>query len=683
MLDFAIEPGCPDRLGAHGAKDGAHFALFSAHAEAVELCLFSEHTAHETARLMLPARTGDVWHGFVPGLKVGQIYGYRVHGPYAPERGHRFNPAKLLIDPYAHVLDRSFVLNQAHFGFSGDPMHADAIDSTDSAPFTPKGVVTGETEAGVAVSPSLPWDDMVIYEVHVRGMTMLCEDVAEPLRGTLAGLAEPGVIGHLRALGITAVELLPIHPIADEPHLVRQGLRNYWGYNPINFFALEPRYVGGADPFGEFRAFVRAYHEAGIEIILDVVFNHSGEGDMFGPTFAFRGIDNASYYALTPDEPRRYENYSGCGNVLNAAHPYMRRMVLDSLMHWAGLGVDGFRFDLASTLGRNDQGAFGPGFFSEIAAHPILSRLKLIAEPWDAYPGGYQLGGYPAPWREWNDKFRDGMRRFWRGNDGQLPDLARRLSGSSDIMAAERGPLANINFVTAHDGFTLQDLVSYASKHNEANGENNADGTNQNDSFNCGVEGETGDESVRRLRARQKRNLMASLLLSQGVPMIAAGDELGRSQRGNNNAYCQDNEISWLDWSLADPADQDFLAFVQRTIALRQSHPAFRRDSFFTGQPDGDGLTKDVVWFRADGREMDISAWHDAALRSLGCMFGTPRVMLLVNSASEEVGFALPAGRWRVLLDTACEDGVAHISPQQAIYSVSPYSLILLEHEVV
>ncbi len=670
-------------LGAVPTGSGTNFALFSAHADGVDVCLFDEEN-RETARFGL-TRNGDIWRAFVPDVGVGQRYGYRVYGPYDPAKGHRFNPHKLLIDPYAKALDRSFVLAASHFGYRfGEGDEGPGFDTQDSAPHTPKGIVLA-AEHENSNQLRIPWRDSLIYELHVRGFTIAREDIAQELRGTLSGLGAPPVIAHLKALGVTAVELLPIHPIADEQRLVRQGLRNYWGYNPINFFALEPRYAPGG--LAEFHRFAEALHEAGIEIILDVVFNHTGEGDALGPTVSFRGIDNASYYTLAGEGSRDYVNYTGCGNTLNAAHPQVRRMLLDSLRHWASLGVDGFRFDLASTLGRED-GVFrtGAAFLDALTADPVLSRVKLIAEPWDATGEGYRLGGFPPPFAEWNDRFRNTVRRFWRGEAGIVPDLAKRLTGSSDVMGG-RGPLANVNFVTAHDGFTLHDLVSYAEKHNWANGENNADGSNENFGANFGIEGPTDDSWIREMRYRTKRNLMATLLLSLGVPMLTAGDELGRSQGGNNNAYCQDNETGWLGWRL-DADDTAFLGFVQRLTALRASHAVFGRERFFHGEAEGARGLKDIAWLKPDGSEMQYGDWHDGNIRAFGCSFGgtdaktgPARYLLALNADEWTVRFHLPereGGPWTRLLDTVKPDGGAEIAmPRSAAYDLAPRTLAL------
>lgn len=692
MRGLVVEPGEPEPLGATCSASGVNFALFSAHAEKIELCLFDERGEHEIARLPLSERTGEIWHGHVRGLRARQRYGYRVYGPYAPARGHRFNPHKLLIDPYARALDRPLELRQAQFGYRlDDPLGDLSFDERDDADTMPKCVVArgGDPRfAADARRPDTLWRDTVIYELHVRGMTMRREDLPAALRGTFGGLAAPQTIAHLRALGVTAVELMPIHPAADDRHLGPLGLRNYWGYNPVAMFAVERRYAQ-TDPVGELRGMIRALHDAGIEVILDVVFNHSGEGDEFGPTLSFRGIDNASYYRLDREDPRRYVNHSGCGNTLNAEHPRVHALVLDCLRYWTRLGIDGFRFDLAVALGRKG-GSFEPDapLLAAIAKDPVLSGAKLIAEPWDAGGDGNQFGRFPSPFAEWNDRFRDTVRRFWRGDAGQARDLATRLAGSSDVLAG-RGPLSGINYVTSHDGFTLQDLVSYSRKHNLANGEENADGANENFSWNCGVEGPSEDGAVRAQRYRQKRNLLATLLLSLGVPMILAGDEFGRSQCGNNNAYCQDNETSWLDWRALEDEDAAFLSFVRRAIALRRAHPSLRRPTFLTGRPTGPSALEDVVWLRPDGDKMAASDWENAELRSFGCTFDAAdapsiagRYALLVNAARDAVEFALPAehgGPWRGLLDTASADGsTERLVPRGAVQELPAYSLRFL-----
>ena len=696
MRNLVVEPGQAEPLGAICDAQGVNFALFSAHAEKVELCLFDARGERELARLPLTARTDDVWHGHVRELRPGQRYGYRVYGPYAPQHGHRFNPHKLLIDPYAYALDRFFELRKSVFGYRfGDPAGDLTFDDRDDACDMPKCIVMDShaiMPLDTGPRPNVSWRNAVIYELHVRGMTKLRTDLPAPLRGKLMGLAAPPIVAHLRALGITSVEIMPIQVIADEPHLIPRGLRNYWGYNSIAFFAVEPRYAQ-ADGIAELRTVIRTLHDVGIEVILDVVFNHSGEGDELGPTLSFRGIDNASYYCLDPDDRRRYVNYSGCGNTLNIEHPRVRSLVIDALRYWAAIGVDGFRFDLAVALARED-GKFKPdaAILTAIGCDPILSRRKLIVEPWDVRPDGYQLGRFPPPFVNWNGRFRDTVRRFWRGDPGQAADLATRLTGSSDALG-ERGPLTGINYVTSHDGFRLQDLVSYNGKHNLANGEGNADGNAENFSWNCGEEGATADEAIRLLRQRQKRNLIATLLLSLGVPMITAGDELGHSQSGNNNAYCQDNATSWIDWPPLAGKDQAFLRFVQRAIALRRAHPALCRQAFFTGVPTEPDTLKDIVWLRPDGGEMRPGDWANAELRSFGCTFdaadaaaGPRRYALLINGTPHATMFTLPpeyGDAWRGLLDTASEDGSSEsVVPAGTPWALSPRSLLLLASDI-
>ena len=629
--------GTADRLGATPDEKGVNFALFSAHAEKVELCLFDG--AGERKRLALPARTGDIWHGHLAGAQPGLRYGYRVYGPYDPANGHRFNPHKLLIDPCARALTASFEWNDLHCGYTvGDPRGDLSFDDRDNAHMMAKSIVVDS----LAPSPAAvrPRSD-VIYELHVRGMTMRHSGVPERLRGTMSGLAHPSVLRHLRDLGIGWVELMPVAPSAMNRRLATAGLRNYWGYNPINFFAVEPRYLAGG-AIDEFRAAVDAFHEAGIAVILDVVFNHCGEEDEYGPTVSLRGIDNASYYRLAADK-RRYADVTGCRNTLNTAHPQVRRMVIEALRYWAEtMAVDGFRFDLAVTLGR-DGGDFSAdaALLTEIARDPVLGKLKLIAEPWDLGPDGYQLGRFPPPWSEWNDKFRDGVRRFWRGDRGSPGELATRLAGSRDMFAGRSA--AGVNFVTAHDGFALADLVSYDRKHNEANLENDADGANENWSWNCGAEGPTDDPSIRARRAQQMRNLLATLLLANGTPMLRAGDEIGHSQLGNNNAYCQDNETSWLDW---DRADSALTAFSSRLVELRRQGLAL----------DGEGA--DWQWLNADGKAMRASDWSAVDAHALMVLRagGARAVLLLLNNGSDAVRIRLPQaprGRWHVLLSTA------------------------------
>jgi isoamylase len=703
-LEFRLKEGRPYPLGATFGGQGVNFALFSAHANKVELCLFEENGLRESARLTLPERTDDVWHGYLPGAQPGLLYGYRVHGPYDPLNGHRFNPNKLLIDPYARALSGPLEWNEIHCGYIvGDPRGDLSFDGRDNAGLMPKGRV---------VEPAQAWDDdhiphtprshSVIYELNVRGYTMLHPAVGEAVRGTMAGLRHPEIIRYLRELGITAVELLPVHPFSTTRALAKNGLREFWGYNSVNFLALEPRYLAGGD-IEDFRRTVRAFHEAGIEVIMDVVFNHTGEGDELGPTFSFRGIDNASYYCLAEDR-RRYRDDTGCGNTVNVGHPRVQQMVMDSLRYWAkDMHVDGFRFDLAVSLARSDRD-FSPAaaLFACILQEPALARTKLIAEPWDLGPGGYRLGGFPSRWTEWNDKFRNDVRKFWRGDEGHVGDLAFRLSGSSDVFdLSRRKPTAGVNFVTAHDGFTLADLVSYDAKHNEANKESDLDGSNDNFSWNCGAEGPTGEPEIVRLRERQKRNLMATLLLSLGVPMIVAGDEFGRTQRGNNNAYCQDNEIGWMDWTELK-RNRNFLVFVRRLIKLRADHPVFRRSSFFLGDRTEERDIKDIIWLSPAGREMTQSDWNAPQNRCLGVRYAATSEMdtetytrrldphaflLLTNAGRQNVAFVLPdtgADRtWSRLIDTASDDDApkARFDPQSA-FRLEAHSLALFISEI-
>lgn len=627
----AVWPGSPTPLGARfrTGPDGAagtNFALWAGGAEAVEVCLFAPDGTE--TRVPLTELTHEIWHGFVPGVRPGQRYGYRVHGRWDPWTGARWNPAKLLLDPYARAVDGDFDrLPPEVYGHVRDwpDQHvADTVrDDRDSAPYVPKAVVVHDDAPGDEWAddrrPKTPWADSVIYELHVRGFTKRHPGVPEELRGTYAGLAHPAAVEHLVRLGVTAVELLPVHQFAHEDHLLRRGLRNYWGYNSIGYFAPHAAYAAtgtGGQQVGEFRRMVRALHEAGIEVILDVVYNHTAEAGELGPMLSLRGIDNRGYYRLQPDA-RRYADYTGCGNTLHVVQPQVLRLITDSLRYWVTeMGVDGFRFDLAAALARSmhDVDMLSP-FLAVIAQDPVLRRVKLIAEPWDVGSGGYQVGAFPPLWTEWNDRYRDAVRDFWRGALPDVRDLGYRLSGSSDLYAwGGRRPYASVNFVTAHDGFTLRDLVSYERKHNEANGEDNRDGTNDNRSWNCGAEGETDDEAVGALRRRQIRNVLTTLLLSTGVPMLVAGDEMGRTQGGNNNAYCQDNEIGWVDWSLLEePWARELLALSRRLLALRHAHPVLRRRAFFSGRPQGaDGL-RDLAWFTAAGAEMTEGDWYAPA----------------------------------------------------------------------
>jgi isoamylase len=649
-------------MGATVDEGGVNFAVFSAHAHLIELCLFSDDGRRETARLMMAECEGDIWHLRVEGLRAGQRYGFRAHGPYAPEEGHRFNPHKLLLDPYARAWDGRLRWSDALMGYRIGSSRADlSYDTRDSAFAVPKSVVVDERALpALPPGPGRSLADSVIYEAHVKGQTMRNPRIPTPLRGLYGGLAHPAMIDHLVKLGITAVELLPVQGFFDDRFLVAHHLRNYWGYNTMGFFVPEPRYAGRT-PRTEFREMVWRLHEAGIEVILDVVYNHTGEGDEMGPTLSFRGLDNRSYYRLAGGG-RYYANDSGTGNSLNIVHPMVLRMIMDSLRHWVTqFGVDGFRFDLATSLGR-EPGGFDPGagFFDVLRQDPVLAGVKLIAEPWDIGPGGYQLGGYPHPFAEWNDKFRDGVRRFWRGDAGLTPDLAKRLLGSAENFDHDgRGAPASVNFLTAHDGFTLQDLVSFTVKRNLANGEDNRDGHSENHSDNLGVEGPTTDPLITAARAQRKRNLMTTLMLAQGTPMMLAGDEIGHTQGGNNNAYAQDNETTWIDWAKGDGA---MIAFVSRLIALRKAHPVLRQRHFLHGRrhhPDG---LPDVIWRRADGRPPETAEWHDPAFRCL-CVelriaaeaAPTPDVIFAVFNSGAEQALVLPdtVARWRLVLDTS------------------------------
>ncbi|MFJ9405711.1 glycogen debranching protein GlgX [Streptomyces sp. NPDC101393] len=646
----AVRPGSPTPLGARyrtgpDGTAGTNFALWAGGAEAVEICLFDDE--ERETRHQLTELTHEIWHGFLPGVRPGQRYGYRVHGRWDPWTGARWNPAKLLLDPYARAVDGDFggtggtggtqqgaggpALPAEVYGHVRDWPHqqvADTVrDDRDSAPYVPKGVVVGQSPGGRAGEdaddewrddrrPKTPWPDSVLYELHVRGFTMRHPGIPERLRGTYAGLAHPAALEHLTRLGVTAVELLPVHQFAHEDHLVRRGLRNYWGYNSIGYFAPHAGYAATGtrgQQVGEFKRMVRALHAAGIEVILDVVYNHTAEAGELGPTLSLRGIDNRGYYRLQND-PRRYADYTGCGNTLHVVQPQVLRLITDSLRYWVTeMGVDGFRFDLAAALARSlhDVDMLSP-FLAVIAQDPVLRRVKLIAEPWDVGAGGYQVGAFPPLWTEWNDRYRDTVRDFWRGAQPDVRDLGYRLSGSSDLYAwGGRRPYASVNFITAHDGFTLRDLVSYENKRNTDNGEDNRDGTHDNRAWNCGAEGESDDPAVGALRRRQLRNLLTTLLLSTGVPMLVAGDEMGRTQHGNNNAYCQDNHTSWLDWSLLDdPRWRPLADLTTRLIALRRAHPVLRRRAFFSGRPQEQGGLRDLAWFTAGGTEMTEADWY-------------------------------------------------------------------------
>ncbi|WP_342643696.1 glycogen debranching protein GlgX [Rhodoligotrophos ferricapiens] len=667
-MHYGLSSGAPGPLGATFDGTGVNFALFSAHAERVELCLFDETGQQELQRITLPERTGDIWHGYLEGASAGLIYGYRVHGPYAPRQGHRFNPNKLLIDPYARALKGKLHWCDEILGYQAGRSDADlSFDPRESAPFVPKSMVVAPDLSGLAhARPGHDWIDTVIYEAHVVGLTQTHPAVAADARGSFAGVASPPIIEHLQRIGITAIELLPIQAFVYEHPVARRGMHNYWGYNTLGFFAPHVPYLGTApNPYG-FKAMVERLHEAGIEVILDVVYNHTAESEEIGPTLAYRGLDNASYYWLREDDPRYYVNVTGTGNSFNLKHPRVRGLVIDSLRYWADvMGVDGFRFDLATTLIRDgDHFATPGGFLDAIADDPVLSGLKLIAEPWDVGPGGYKVGAFPNGWAEWNDKFRDTVRAFWRGDERILPELAGRLLGSADLF--EHDPVRNctrpawtsVNFVTAHDGFTLADLVSYERKHNEANGEGNRDGTDQNYSAHYGVEGPTDDPEIRALRLRQMKNMLATLLVAQGTPMLLMGDELGRSQGGNNNAYVQDNATSWIDWpSLGDEAHA-LTAFVEQLAGLRRAHPQLRSAGFKHGAQLSNGL-RDVAWLRPDGEVMQVDHWNDPGNRSMTvmlCAENEPSLALMLNAGTDAVTFRLPGNSddvWQVLVSTA------------------------------
>jgi glycogen operon protein len=662
-LELRLEPGTPSPLGATADRRGVNFALFSANATRVELCLF-DHDGRETMRLQLPEYTDEVWHGYVAGLRQGQLYGYRVHGPYDPRAGHRFNPHKLLLDPYARLHAGRIVWDDALFGYQVAPKHASdlVMDERDSAPFMPKCVVVADTPPPKRPRPNVAWDRTVIYEAHVKGLTALHPGIPERFRGTFAGVSHPATIEHLEKLGVTTLELLPVHAFIDDRHLVDQGLSNYWGYNSIGYFAPVERYLSPGAGLSEFKEMVNALHGAGIEVILDVAYNHTAEGNELGPTLSFRGIDNASYYKLSPDA-QHYFDTTGCGNTLNVGHPRVLQLVMDSLRYWVKTcGVDGFRFDLATALAR-DEAEFDPSssFLDAASQDPVLGKVKLIAEPWDLSVDGYQVGGFPPGWAEWNDRWRDDLRAYWRADMGKLPDLGRRISGSADIYDTRgRRPWASVNYITAHDGFTLFDLVSYNHKHNEANKENNQDGHDDNRSWNCGVEGPTDDARVLDIRDRLRRAHFASLLFSQGTPMLQMGDELGRTQAGNNNAFCQDNSISWMRWSDPSPRDQALFEFAQGVAGLRAELPLLRCPRFLHGEPVAPPDIVNVRWFKPDGEIKRAKHWEDPVAKCVGLALADERslLLLLFNSDADDIEFTFPLFggeqlEWRLLCDSA------------------------------
>ena len=704
-----LREGLPYPLGAAWDGSGTNFAVFSAHATKVEVCLFDEQGTRELTRIALPEYTDQIWHGYLPGVGPGQIYGIRVHGPYEPDAGHRFNPNKLLLDPYAVGHFGRVAWNPALFGYQMESGDDHTYDERDSAPFMPKCVVVdpnfdwtgspGRSRRGSRAHLAVSYDDTIVYEMHVKGFTKQHPKVPEHLQGTYAGLACPEVLDYIRSLGITSVELLPIHCLVDDDRLVQQGLVNYWGYNSIGFFAPDTRYASQpAHTLREFKEMVAKIHEAGLEVILDVVYNHTPEGNELGPTLSFKGIDNASYYRLLPDQPRYYINDTGTGNTVNLSHPRVLQMVMDSLRFWVEqTHVDGFRFDLGTILAREPNGFDNrSGFLKACSQDPVLNTVKLIAEPWDCGPGGYQVGEFSPGWAEWNDKFRDDVREFWKGG-APVSALTKRLTGSADEFAHEgRRPWASVNFVTAHDGFTLNDLVSYNEKHNEANGEENKDGNSNNHSFNCGAEGPTDDAAINALRRRQMRNLLATLLLSQGTPMMVAGDEFARTQKGNNNAYCQDNDISWVDWSLLEKNNAQ-MRFVQKLTALRHKYPILRRNLFLTGEFNEELGIRDVTWLNADATEMQGENWADAGLRTFGMLLDgraqttgirqhghEATLLILINNLDKEMVFKLPESggpsEWTRLIDTSLDDPdeaerTAAVRKSGDAYKAGPQSL--------
>jgi isoamylase len=680
-LNSAVWPGQPYPLGATWDGLGVNFAIFSEHAEVVELCLFDHRGRRELERIELDEQTDQVWHCYLPEVRPGLLYGYRVYGPYRPQEGQRFNSSKLLLDPYAKNVVGKLRWSEAHFGYRVGGGREDLTpDRRDNAFGMPKCQVIDPAFTWGDDRPlCTPWHDTIIYELHVRGFTMRHPDIPPHLRGTYAALATAPIVEHLQRLGVTAVELMPVHSFVRDHHLVQQGLTNYWGYNSIGFFAPETAY-STTGLVSEFKTMVKALHAAGIEVILDVVYNHTAEGNHLGPTLTFRGIDNRAYYRLASDNPRYYMDYTGCGNTLNMMHPRVLQLIMDSLRYWVvEMHVDGFRFDLASALARELHAVDRLGaFFDIIHQDPILSQVKLIAEPWDLGEGGYQVGNFPVGWTEWNGKYRDAVRDYWKGTGGLIGELAYRLTGSSDLYElGGRRPYASINFVTSHDGFTLKDLVSYNNKHNEANLEGNADGESHNRSWNCGEEGPSTDPRIIALRARQRRNFLATLLLSQGVPMLLAGDEVGRTQQGNNNAYCQDNEISWVSWDI-DAGDRELLAFVQHLIALRKAHRTFRRRRFFRGSPIDMRHLKDIVWLNPDGSEMSAEQWNQAFARCLGAYMPGAGLeehdqrgrtihdddfLIVINAHHDAIPFLMPPcpnrSEWSVALDTRFDEGHA------------------------
>jgi glycogen operon protein len=699
ILTKRIREGSPYPRGASWDGKGTNFAIFSANASKVELCIFGPGGDKEVARIALPEYTDQIWHGYLPEITPGTLYGFRVYGPYEPKSGHRFNPNKLLLDPYACAHFGDLKWNPAVFGYQMETGDDLTFDKRDSAPFMPKCAVVDPNFdwTGSRGRKSAPWNNTILYEMHVRGFTKRHPSVPGHLRGTYAGLGTKAVIDYIRGLGVTSVELLPIHTFIDDNHLLEKGLNNYWGYNSIGFFAPDPRYASArADSLREFKEMVAQLHDGGLEVILDVVYNHTAEGNELGPTLSFKGIDNASYYRLIAGEPRYYVNDTGTGNTLNLSHPRVLQMVTDSLRYWVQqTNIDGFRFDLGTILAREPNGFDNQsGFLKACSQDPLLGTVKLIAEPWDCGPGGYQVGGFPPGWAEWNDKFRDTVRDFWRG-EAPASAMTDRMCASGDIYNQQgRRPWASVNFVTAHDGFTLNDTASYNEKHNEANGEENRDGSSDNRSWNCGVEGPTDDPAIYELRERQIRNMLATLLLSQGTPMVLAGDEFGRTQEGNNNAYCQDNEISWLNWSIEEKG-QALIHFTRKLTGLRHKYPILRRDRFLNGQYVEELGVKDVTWINANGKEMEDEHWGDSGMRCFGMLLDgraqtsgirqaghEATLLMVINVHSDLVNFVLPAcvggNAWTVLIDTNEPDKDEGVTLKTGeTYGMTAHSLLL------
>lgn len=702
---FSIWPGDPYPLGATWDGKGVNFALFSENATKVELCLFdSPESKQESHRIPLTERTHFVWHIYLPELRPGTLYGYRVHGPYEPENGHRFNPNKIVLDPYAKAIGRQLVWSDEMFGYTVGNEKADLLmDTRDNAAWAPlAAVIDSLFDWGADKKPKVPWNKTLIYEAHVKGFTKLHPEVPEIEQGTYQGMVSKAALNHFKKLGITAVELMPVDHFLHDRHLIDRKLSNYWGYNTLSFFAPHPTYAANKNPqeaINEFKNMVKALHSEGLEVILDVVYNHTAEGNQMGPTLSLRGVDNVSYYRLSKENARYYEDFTGCGNSLNMQNPATLQLVMDSLRYWVlEMHVDGFRFDLASTLARElfevDKLS---AFFDIIHQDPVLSQVKLIAEPWDVGAGGYQVGNFPPGWTEWNGKYRDVIRKFWKGDGGMVNEFAQRICGSSDLYGeGGRLPHASINFITSHDGFSMHDLVSYNEKHNEANGENSQDGDNNNESWNCGAEGETSDAEIHALREKQKRNLIATLLLSQGVPMIRSGDEIGHTQKGNNNAYCQDNEISWLDWNLNE-RKQNLLNFTASAIGIWQKQPVLKRRKFFKGRQIRGSQIKDVAWFETSGKEMSDESWNAGFVRCLGVLLAGDALdevdsqgkkvvgdtlFLLMNAHHEDLPFKLPIVpehfEWECILNTAEPDKVGGKFKAQEELSLSARSMLWL-----